>query len=66
MTYDTRWDLDAADDSARHLRDLERTEAAASDDGMRRPYGYTGPVWAEWDVPSLAECERDERAGDHG
>jgi hypothetical protein len=54
-------DPDAAADSARLLRDTERSELAAADDGWtRRPIGYTGPVWAEFDIPSRAECDRDE------
>lgn len=50
-------DRDTPADSARNLRDTERAEAAAADDGWRPPTGYTGPAW---DAPTAAEAARDE------
>ena len=56
MTYDTRYDLDASDDSARNLTDLER--AAAQTGHLDNPPPPTG--WAEHDwPPSASEIARE-------
>jgi hypothetical protein len=49
-------DPDASADSARHLRDIERAELAAADDGWTPPLGYAGPAW---EAPTQAEAALD-------